>query len=558
MASARIKGARQVRQWCRLLAGTDPAVRRALAGNYGDEPAVLAAKQALFRRAAEAFAEAFGPEGQAILVRATGRVNLLGTHVDHRGGYVNPVAVGELILFAQGRDDDRVVLRNVESERFGDREFRISRELPPGGVKDWDQWTQAEAAKRKAAGRAGDWSDYIKSAVLYFQHLHTTPAGQFSPPLRGMNVMVYGTVPAAAGLSSSSALVVAAAEAVRCINGLDISDMALVDACAEAEWYIGTRGGGGDHAAIKFGKLDHVTHIGSFPLTVDWIPFPADYRIVLANSLKKAEKSVGAKDIFNQRVACYIFGLMLARKNFPQYAPRLEHLRDLNPRILGTDEVEIYRILGSLPETASRQQIRQALADESERVEHVFGSHAAPAEGYKIRQVCLYGVSECLRSEMAADRLRAGDIRGFGELLNLSHDGDRVSRLEDGKRVPNDNSCPDEKIAALMADLSSGDPARCERARLWRQPGGYNVSTEELDELVDIARATPGVVGAGLVGAGLGGSVVAVVEAGAADSLIENYARQYYQPHGLEPAATVIRPVGGGGLVLPADGPGGA
>ena len=547
-------GARKARQWCNLLAELHPALRAALARIYGDETEVLDEKRALLLRTAEAFAQAFGAEAQAVLVRSTGRVNLMGMHVDHRGGHVNPVAVGEVVFFVQPRDDDRVVLRNVETDHFGDREFAIAEELPDAKIADWDQWTQAEVAKRKAAGKAGDWADYVKSAVLYLQHVHTTAEGRFDPALRGMNVMTYGTVPVAAGLSSSSAIVVAAAEACRHVNALKLPDRELVDACAEAEWYVGTRGGGGDHAAIKFGRLDHVTHIGSFPLTVDWIPFPPACRIVLANSLVKAEKSVGARDAFNQRVACYVFGLMMAQRSFPQYAPRLEHLRDLSGPRLGVDEAEVYRVLRCLPQRAGRREILAALPDHVQRVEHVFGSHAEPADGYRIRQVCVYGVTECLRSEMAAEKLKGGDVAGFGDLLNLSHDGDRVSRLQDGRRVPVDNGYGDEKIDALIADLASGDPRRIERARLWRQPGGYDVSTEELDDLVDIARESPGVVGAGLVGAGLGGSVACVVEAQHAQELVDNFARRYYRPRDLPPAASIIRPVGGAGVGLPGEG----
>ena len=49
--------------------------------------------------------------------------------------------------------------------------------------------------------------------------------------------------------------------------------------------------------------------------------------------------------------------------------------------------------------------------------------------------------------------------------------------------------------------------------------------------LVDIALATPGVVGAGLIGAGMGGSIVAVVEAEHPHKLIDNMAEHYYRRH---------------------------
>jgi len=306
-----------------------------------------------------------------------------------------------------------------------------------------------------------------------------------------MNAMVYGTIPRAAGLSSSSSLVVAAAEACIHLNQLEVDPMEFIDICGYGEWYVGTRGGSGDHAVIKFGKPKAILHITSFPLSVETISFPRGYKIVLANSLVEAKKRVGARDAFNNHVASYNFGLMLARKNFPQYAEKLKHLRDIDPGILGVAEAEIYRIICSMPESANRREVLQLLAGEEDEVLHIFRSHAEPKEGYKIRQICLYGITECIRANMAAKRLKAGDIKGFGDLINISHDGDRVTKLVLGSRKPIANKYPDEKIGELISDLQSGDPVRMERARLWRQPGGYGVSVPEIDELVDIALAMP-------------------------------------------------------------------
>jgi len=182
-------------------------------------------------------------------------------------------------------------------------------------------------------------------------------------------------------------------------------------------------------------------------------------------------------------------------------------------------------------------------------LEHTFVSHVPPAQGYEIRQVGLYGVTECIRSAMAPRMLRSGDVRGFGRLITVGHDGDRVSERADGGRVPSRKDFSDERFAALIADAESGDPERTERARLWRQPGGYDASTEELDTLVDLALDTDGVVGAGLVGAGLGGSIVAVVEGEAVHTLFDRFRRDYYAPRGLPPAAEAVRPVGGAGVL---------
>jgi len=544
---------RRPSQWLSLLEREDGPVYSYLAELYGQDRAALREKAAICRQAVEAFARECGNDAPVLIARSTGRINLLGMHVDHRGGFVNPIAVGEMFMVAQARDDDAVAMKNVDRDLFPDASFAIREALPAEKIQDWDAWTQQEHERRVAAGSAGHWGNYVRAAVLYLQHIHTDPSGRFAPALKGMNLMVKGNIPIAAGLSSSSALVVATAEACIAANGLDISDTELVDHCGAAEWYVGTRGGSGDHAAIKFGKLDHIVHIGSFPLSVEALPFPKGYRVVLANSLKEARKSEGARDLFNQRVASYEFGLMLLKRSCPELAHRMEYLRDVNPETLGVGESEICRMVGALPERASRAAIRQALCGCAERVERIFQTHAEPKDGYAIRQVTMYGVTECIRSRMAAGLLRAGDIAGFGELINISHDGDRVSALVDDERVPADNSVPDRLIRELVEDLSSGDPGRVDRARLWRQPGGYNVSCEELDALVDTARETPGAVGAGLVGAGLGGSIVAVVEEQSAQQVIENLADQYYKPRGLPTAAAVVRPVAGSGIVRISD-----
>jgi galactokinase len=308
---------------------------------------------------------------------------------------------------------------------------------------------------------------------------------------------------------------------------------------------VGTRGGCSDHAAIAFSKPDTIIHITAFPLTVDSILFPAGYSIVLANSGIEAKKQTGARNTFNSRVAAYVFGLMMIRKNFPQYADKLEHLRDVNPEKLGVDQAQIYRIVKSLPASASRVEVLKLLPEHEQEIHHVFRSHDEPEQGYHIRQICLYGIAECIRADMVPQALRAGDMKTFGELICISHDGDRVTKLVDGKRVPTDNSYPAARLDALIDDLESGVPQRISRAGLWRQSGGYNVSLPELDMLVDIAVATPGVVGAGLVGAGMGGCIVVVVEDKHARQLIENMAEQYYRPRNLPVAAEIITPVGG-------------
>jgi N-acetylgalactosamine kinase len=496
-------------------------------------------------RALRTFGDIHGPDRAVLVVRTAGRVNVLGTHIDHRGGSVNPVAVDNLWLIVAPRDDDWVMARNVEPGQFPDEQFRIRQCLPAGmRIDDWDSWCLAEFEKRK-----GDpsitWSNYIRAAVLYLQNVRTAGRGTFAPPIKGMDMVFYGDIPRAVGLSSSSAVVVATAEAVARLNSLDISRTDMVRHCGYAEWYVGTRGGSSDHAAIIFAEPNAILHAAAFAMNVESIPVPEGYSLVLANSLIEAKKQVGARSAFNSRVAAYIFGLMLIKKQFTQYTEKLEHLRDVNPDTLGVGESEIYRILRSLPMSAHREGLLGQLPEDEQKMRRVFRSHDEPAEGYPIRQVCLYGVAECIRADMVPQCLHSGDVVRFGELMNISHDGDRVTRLVDGARIRVDNSYPDERIDALIRDLESGDLQRVEHARLWRQGGGYNVSLPELDALVDIALATPGVAGAKLVGAGMGGCIVAIVKSEHASELIENMAERYYRPRNLPPSAETVTPVGG-------------
>ncbi|MFB0554025.1 MAG: galactokinase [Phycisphaerae bacterium] len=554
-AGNQISGLRYISEWINLVKDTNSAFHNRLGQIYGDNEELKAEAAQMCLCCLEAFADRYGPnrppaclrqeDRGVIIVRSAGRVNLLGTHIDHRGGSVNPVCVKQMWLVVEPRDDDQVLAKNVESSEFPDEQFSISGCLPAGEkIQDWDAWCHDEFEERKHETSV-TWSNYIRAAVLYLQHLNTKDDGSFAPAIRGMNMMVYGDIPIAAGLSSSSALVMVAAEAVIRINSLQIKPADLVEHWGFAEWYVGTRGGCSDHAAIIHGRPGTILHIRAFPMTVEGAALPAGYNFILANSGIEAKKQAGARDIFNSRVAAYVFGLMMIRKNFPEYANKLERLRDVSPERLGIDEIEIYRMVKSLPTSVSRADILELLPESEHKIRRVFRSHDEPEQGYHVRQVCLYGIAECIRAEMVPQCLRTGDMKTFGELMSISHDGDRVTKVVDGKRIPADNSYPDARIDALISDLKSGDRRRMSQARLWRQGGGYNVSLPEIDILVDIAMATPGVLGAGLVGAGMGGSIVAVVEDKHARQFIENMAEQYYHPRNLPVGAEIIIPVGG-------------
>ena len=549
-----MKALRTVTEWKTLFTALPAALERRMREIYGDDDAEIARHLPIWIDALEGFARNYSPDARVFLARASGRVNLLGMHIDHRGGAVNPLAVGDTIFVAEPRSDDLVVLRNANDE-FPPHQFSISQELPPDRISDWDKWTIAQYEARLAAGIQADWSNYVKAGVLYLQHLNTTPDGSFAPALKGMNVFATGNVPPRSGLSSSSSIVMASMEGCVYLNDLAISDMELVDAASAAEWYVGTRGGGGDHAAIKFCKAGHIAHLGSAPLTVDLIPLPKDCCIILCDSGVVAAKTAAARNLFNQRVASYELGMLILRKSFPQLTAKMKLLRDVNPTALDVDEGEIYQMLKVLPEVAQRDEISQILSDHEDNLDRIYRTHEAIPEGYRIRGVCLYGLAECARSELAPALLRSGDVESFAELITLSHDGDRVTHLTDGERIPLEKPLSDSRLDTLTADTRSSDRARRENARLFRQPGAYDVSCAELDEMVDVAMTVSGVLAAGLVGAGLGGCIAALVhkdhkdQKGQPDAITTAMEEQYYKPHGLPTMVQQCVGVGGSGVL---------
>ncbi|MEN8254926.1 MAG: galactokinase family protein [Verrucomicrobiota bacterium] len=534
-----------ITSWQAMLADENSGLFEHMVSLYGNRK-LIEEPMALLKRCIDEFARSYGDDREVFVVRSPGRVNLLGMHVDHRGSSVNPIAIKEAFFIVEPRQDDTVVLRDVNSDRFPEESFAISRCLPDGEkIKDWDSWCHDEFEKRKDDPSISS-SNYVRAGVLYFQHLNTAGNGERNPAFRGMNIMMGSNVPPAAGLSTSSCLVVASALAALHANGLEVDPMELCEQCGFAEWYVGTRGGFGDHAAIVMGRNNRILHMTAFPFTVDSVPFSGDYRIVLANSLVEAKKQVGAKDGYNTPLASYAFGLWLARKNFPQYAEKMEHLRDINPKTLGVDEAGIYRILKSMPDRISREEVRELFPEKTEELEHLFRSHGAPADGYRVRQVCMYGISECIRADLAVQYLNANNMEAFGKLVSLHHDGDRVARLgDDGEMAPEEKEYSDAKMDELISRVQSGD----EDAHVWAQAGAYNVSVPEIDMLVDLALQKKGVVGAGLTGAGLGGSMIALVKAESAQEVVDHLAENYYRKKGLPAKVEVVKPVAGAGIL---------
>ena len=515
------------REWDNLLREPSAAARRRFRQWYGEE-----VPWQQIRNVLGAFIYRYGADRQVVIVRSPGRINLMGRHIDHQGGTVNVMAVNrEIILVAAPRTDDVVTLANTAGAEFSEETFRISDLVASLNWDDWQRVIDGPRLQRMLDAARGDWANYVKASILRLQELFRDRR------LRGLDMMVGGEIPMGAGLSSSSALVVATAEAVRLFNRLPVSARRLVSLCGEGEWFVGTRGGAADHAAIRLSHRGCVTRVGFFPFRIeDFARFFPSHDLVACNSGIYAGKSREARNTFNAKVTAYHIGRVWFKMLRPDLAPRIEHLRDVNAKRLALSSTELGQLLCRLPRRITRSKVQAAFGQmaevERDRLERLFLSHEAPADGYAVRGVVLFGLAEMARAQRCLDLLKQDDARGLGRVMNTSHDGDRVSRETLGNTW--------RRISANSADgpLAEWAQQRRRAPDIGELPGDYGCSLPALDRIADIARRQPGVEGAQLAGAGLGGCIMALVRKAHSNSLLKTL-----RDKGLQ--AEIFRPIAG-------------
>jgi N-acetylgalactosamine kinase len=490
-------------QWERAL--TSPC-RTALAPAFSEiygESAGRSKQTALLQK----FREDYGGEGDVMIVRSPARINLMGRHIDHQGGPINVMAIDrEVWMVARPREDDLFRLTNMDPARFPDRSFRLNELIAQLSWESWLDTIHSPRTSEMVARLQGDWGHYARAAALRLQSRFRDRS------LRGADIVVGGDIPTGAGLSSSSAMVVAFAELIIGMNGLEVESRELVDYCGQGEWFVGTRGGAADHAAIKMSMRGQVSHFRFFPFDkVSSADFFAGHSILVVHSGVEAPKSAAARDAFNQKVACYHMGLAILRLLRPAWRDRLQYLRDFDPSVLGDSWGDMISVLRRLPNLLSVSDWRRTWApmldpETRDALATVMAAHQPPEAGYSVRSIVLFGIAEMQRARLAMQLLEAGDPAGFGHLMNRSHDGDRVSHPITGKRfIPRvDWDQLEERLA---------DPERYDgREFIAEIPGGYGCSIEKVDRIVDHALNLRGVRGAQIAGAGLGGCCMVLVE----------------------------------------------
>jgi galactokinase len=248
---------------------------------------------ARYQHVLETHQNKFG-DGPAAILRAPGRVELLGAHTDYNGCPVIAAAINrDVVVVVSPRDDRRICVQNVR-RRYAMREFDIASVIPPF--------------------ETGDWGNYIKAAVQGMLDFPTL--GGKVDAFSGFNMTVSGKIPAAAGLSSSSALVVVSALAFLHVNGIEIEKLKLAQQLAQAEKYVGTQGGGMDQTISLMGVAGKALQIDFNPYAAAEISLPDDFQIVVAHSLVYAPKTKSAMDKFNRRAIECRLATALIKKHF--------------------------------------------------------------------------------------------------------------------------------------------------------------------------------------------------------------------------------------------------
>jgi galactokinase len=265
---------------------------------------------------------------EALVVAAPGRVNLIGEHIDYHGLPVLPIALRRSVrVEVRPRTDGTI---HVTSTGYGTREFEWTPDLEPVA--------------------AGDWENYLRAAARV--------AATFLPGERfGIDASISSDLPAAAGLSSSSALIVAFTLGLLRANGYNPNFEELMAVLPDGEQFVGTRGGGMDHAAALASRAGCASLISFRPLRVRHVPIPPHWAFLIADSGVRAEKSGGAREEYNARRAAG--SAALARLGLVSY---FDATPDMAERLL--DRLEHDAFLHVTTEEARVRKAVQALGQD--------------------------------------------------------------------------------------------------------------------------------------------------------------------------------------------------
>eukprot|EP00298_Acanthocystis_sp_HF-20_P015737 c21244_g1_i2.p1 GENE.c21244_g1_i2~~c21244_g1_i2.p1 ORF type:complete len:488 (-),score=161.32 c21244_g1_i2:21-1484(-) len=395
------------------------------------------------------------------IVRNPGRVNLIGEHIDYMGFSVLPMALEVDCVICIGQSNSKVIrIENSSSEQYPP----IS--LPLGEI-------QIDLQNHK-------WYNYALAGIkgVLQQSIANTKLNELN--INGFNILVDGTVPKSAGLSSSSALVCASALAVTSILNMNLDKVELSNLCRESEQFVGTVGGGMDQAISFLGMAGIAQRIHFDPLKANPVQLPAGGVFVISNSLVEANKVVSQfnKRVVECRLACAVIAKLLpiseeSKAQYNLFKPKLTFRKLLEISELPLNEFKEKSLSLLHKEAYTLNEIAQILSLTTDELTNIF--------------------------------LKVGNRQieePFQLFLRASHVLEETTRVELFEKCCQNMELSDDERLKELGKLMNESQFSCSEQ--------YECSCDELDQLTRICREN-GALGSRLTGAGWGGCAVSLV-----------------------------------------------
>ena len=260
------------------------------------------------------FQQIFGDEGKLRVIRAPGRVNLIGEHTDYNDGFVFPMAIEpQFVFICRARSDGRV---RLASTSFAGEiaEFSLTEKITRGEPK---------------------WANYSKGVAHFLL--------QAGIPLTGMDCLITNSLPVGGGLSSSAALEIGTARSLLLLAGEAMEPQRLALLAQKAEHVFALVPCGiMDQTIIAAGKAGHAMLLDCRDLSKQFIPLDEnELRVVIVNSMVKHQLSGG--EYAERRHQCEEAVAFLQKDN-----PEIRALRDVSMKQLEAKH-------GQLPEVVYRR-----------------------------------------------------------------------------------------------------------------------------------------------------------------------------------------------------------
>lgn len=233
------------------------------------------------------FIEAYKTDEKGIEVFfAPARINIIGEHIDYNGGKVFPAAIDKYIYFVIKKRNDRTLTYN--DLRFpGELKFSID---------------DAFVYKKE-----NDYANYLNGMLKIIKDRGFDYDS-------GFDLLMFSTIPAGGGVSSSSALAVGFGYAISSIYGFNIDRISLAKIAQQSEHeFMNVMCGIMDQFVIANAKSEHALVLDTNTLEYEHIPLELqDYRIVVMNTNKKRQL---ADSKYNERRSECETGLAILQKH---------------------------------------------------------------------------------------------------------------------------------------------------------------------------------------------------------------------------------------------------